>query len=71
MRAQGMDAAEVRRVCKDCTLAGFRAIYESNPASPFRFLYVSGDGVPSDLSKKPLLMGNYMIMRVGELMHSG
>lgn len=63
-KAMGMDFAEVKRVCDDCTIAGFKAIYEAVPAKPFRFLYFSADGVPSDPSKKPLLMGDYLVMRV-------
>lgn len=64
-KSWGMDFAEVKRVCQDCTLAGFKAIYEAGPARPFRFLYFSGDGVPTDPNAaKPKILGDYMMMRV-------
>lgn len=61
--AGNFDAAEVKRVCQDCMLAGFRAIHLS-AARPFRFLYFSAEGTPRELSKKPLMWGDYQIMRV-------
>lgn len=65
-KARSMDFAEVKRVCDDCTMAGFKAIYESVPAKPFRFFYFSGDGVPEDPKKKPLILGDYLVMRVSD-----
>ncbi|KAJ5579582.1 uncharacterized protein N7459_005567 [Penicillium hispanicum] len=62
-RTSSFDFAEVKRVCQDCTLAGFKAIYEAGPARPFRFLYFSAEGTPQDPTKKPALMGDYQIMR--------
>jgi len=57
--------AEVKRVCYDCTMAGFKAIYEAGPARPFRFLYFSGAAVMDDpKAKKPFYLGDYMVMRV-------
>ena len=63
-RSGGFDFAEVKRVCQDCTLAGFKAIYEAGPARPFRFLYFSAEGTPQDPSKRPFIMGDYQVMRV-------
>ncbi|KGO46098.1 hypothetical protein PEX1_064980 [Penicillium expansum] len=57
------DFAEVKRVCQDCTLAGFKAMYEAGPAKPFRFIYFSADGTPRDPTKKPAIMGDYQVMR--------
>ena len=64
-RAGNFPFAEVKRVCQDCTLAGFKAIYEAGPQRPFRFLYFSAEGTPRDPSKRPMLMGDYQVMRVG------
>lgn len=60
----GIDFAEVKRVCQTCAIAGFKAMYEAGPARPFRFIFFSAAGTPLDLSKKPLIMGDYQIMRV-------
>ncbi|KAJ5910078.1 hypothetical protein N7504_004721 [Penicillium tannophilum] len=62
-RTSSFDFAEVKRVCQDCTLAGFKAMYEAGPAKPFRFLYFSADGTPRDPTKKPAIMGDYQVMR--------
>lgn len=63
-RAGQFDADEVKRVCQTCTLAGFKAMYESSARRPFRFIYFSAEGTPTDVSKKPLVLGDYQIMRV-------
>lgn len=63
-RTSGFDFAEVKRVCQDCTLAGFKAMYEAGPAKPFRFIYFSADGTPRDPIKRPAIMGDYQVMRV-------
>ncbi|CZR58951.1 uncharacterized protein PAC_08843 [Phialocephala subalpina] len=63
MRSRGVDLAEVKRICQTCTLAGFKAMYEAGPSKPFRFLYLSAEGTPRDLTKKPLFMGEYRLMR--------
>lgn len=39
-------------------------MYEAGPAKPFRFLYLSAEGIPRDLTQKPLFMGQYQLMRV-------
>ncbi|KAF7561478.1 hypothetical protein G7046_g2654 [Stylonectria norvegica] len=62
-RTSGFDFAEVKRVCQDCTIAGFKAMYEARPARPFRFVYFSAEGTPTDLTKKPSFMGEYQLMR--------
>ncbi|KAL4780053.1 hypothetical protein BJX76DRAFT_364626 [Aspergillus varians] len=62
-RTGSFDFAEVKRVCQDCTLAGFKAIYEAGPAKPFRFIYFSADGTPRDPTKRPAIMGDYQVMR--------
>jgi hypothetical protein len=63
-RSGGFDFAEVKRVCQDCTLAGFKAIHEAGPARPFRFLYFSAEGTPQDPSQRPYFLGDYQVMRV-------
>ncbi|KAL2206908.1 hypothetical protein CC79DRAFT_1370303 [Sarocladium strictum] len=64
-RLRGMDFAEVKRVCQDCTVAGLNATKEVAAASakPMTFIYMSAEGTPDDLSKKPFLFGDYSIMR--------
>ncbi|KAI1837498.1 hypothetical protein DTO006G1_2976 [Penicillium roqueforti] len=62
-RTSSFDFAEVKRVCQDCTLAGFKAMYEAGPAKPFRFIYFSADGTPRDPIKRPAIMGDYQVMR--------
>jgi hypothetical protein len=64
MRSRGVDFAEVKRICQDWTLAGLKAMYEAGPSRPFRFLYLSAEGTPRDLTQKPLFMGQYQLMRV-------
>ncbi|KAJ5650222.1 uncharacterized protein N7484_003945 [Penicillium longicatenatum] len=62
-RSGGFDFAEVKRVCQDCTSAGFKAVYEAGPARPFRFLYFSAEGTPQDPSQRPYFLGDYQVMR--------
>lgn len=64
MRSRGVDFVEVKRVCQSCTLAGLKVMYEAGPSRPFRFLYLSAEGTPRDLTKKPSFMGDYQLMRV-------
>jgi hypothetical protein len=63
-RAMTYDFAEVKRICQDCTMAGLKAIYEAGPSKPFRFAYFSGEGTPRDMTKKPMFLGQYLLMRV-------
>ncbi|KAE9364252.1 hypothetical protein N431DRAFT_388245 [Stipitochalara longipes BDJ] len=62
-RAMSYDFAEVKHICQDCTMAGLKAMYEAGPSRPFRFVYLSGDGTPRDQTKKPLILGQYLLMR--------
>lgn len=47
-------------------MAGLKAVSEANAASPKPtiFVYMSAEGTPQDLSKKPFMLGDYQIMRV-------
>lgn len=63
-RAGRFSFAEVKRVCQDCTKAGFDAIYNAGPARPFRFIYLSAEGTPRDPAKRPAIWGDYQVMRV-------
>lgn len=67
IKSKGLDFAEVKRICQDCTLAGLKAMYEAGPSKPFRFAYLSAEGVSRDLTRKPLFMGEYRLMRVSTL----
>ncbi|PWY64731.1 hypothetical protein BO94DRAFT_629345 [Aspergillus sclerotioniger CBS 115572] len=62
-RQTQFDFAEIRRVCRDCTAEGFNAIYEAGSARPLRFLYVSATGTPRDPAQRPMVWGDYQVMR--------
>ncbi|KAJ5970526.1 uncharacterized protein N7479_000444, partial [Penicillium vulpinum] len=63
LRTGGLDFAEVKRVCQDCTKLGFEAMYKAGLARPFRFMYLSAEGISRDPTKKPVIMADYHIMR--------
>lgn len=59
---------EVRRICLDYTMTGLETISQlpRDPASkPLRFVYTSGANAERDQSKKPWVLGDYCLMRVG------
>lgn len=62
-RMMSYSSEDLRRICLTSTLAGFKAMHEAGPARPFRFVYCSGHGTPRDQTKKPLMMGEYLLMR--------
>jgi uncharacterized protein YbjT (DUF2867 family) len=55
---------DVVRVCQTSTLAGMRAMVEAREGKKFRFLYMSGLQAERDQSKRPRVMGEYVLMRV-------
>jgi hypothetical protein len=57
---------EVVRVNQEYPLVGLKAIAEArgSRSSAIRFMYMSGEAAPRDLSKKPAIMGDYVLMRV-------
>ncbi|KAI2741042.1 hypothetical protein DTO013E5_1971 [Penicillium roqueforti] len=55
--------AELNRVFHDCTKLGFEAMYEAGPARPFRFMYLSADGIFRDPTKKAVIMADYHMIR--------
>lgn len=63
-KARGLGGDEVKRVCQTCTLAGLQAMWDAKAARPFRFVYLSAEGTPEDLTQKPLFFGDYRLMRV-------
>jgi hypothetical protein len=66
LRSRAQKWEEVVRVNQEYPLVGFKAIAEArgSRSSPFRFMYMSGEGIPRDLSKKPKYMADYLLMRV-------
>ncbi|KAJ5682235.1 hypothetical protein N7462_005400 [Penicillium macrosclerotiorum] len=64
-RTGGFDFAEVKRVCQECTLLGFEAIYRAGPSRPFRFLYFSAEGTSQGPAEESSawFMRDYQIMR--------
>jgi hypothetical protein len=59
---------EVVKVCKGYCVAGMEGIAEARKEAgntkPFRFMYMSGRGTVQDLTKKPMIMGDYVLLRV-------
>lgn len=58
---------EARKVCVEYTVSGLETMTQlsrEKGASPFRFLYVSGHKSERDQSKKPWVMGDYLLVRV-------
>ncbi|KAJ7749828.1 putative nucleoside-diphosphate-sugar epimerase [Mycena maculata] len=62
-KSASMPFDEVKRVCQDCTMAGLGAIHAAGPATPFRFLYVSGIAAERDQAKTPSFRPEYSLMR--------
>ncbi|KAH9904798.1 hypothetical protein F4778DRAFT_730824 [Xylariomycetidae sp. FL2044] len=62
-KARGMKLGELKRVCQDFTMAGLAAILSAGPSGSFRFIYLSAEGTPTDPAHKPLLLGDYQLMR--------
>ncbi|ATZ48344.1 hypothetical protein BCIN_03g05690 [Botrytis cinerea B05.10] len=57
---------EARKICVEYTVSGLETMTQlsrEKGASPFRFLYVSGHKSERDQSKKPWVMGDYLLMR--------
>jgi len=57
---------EVVRVCQEYPLYGLKAMAEArgSRSKTFRIMYMSGEGTPRDMSKKPVLLRDYLLMRV-------
>ncbi|EEY19047.1 conserved hypothetical protein [Verticillium alfalfae VaMs.102] len=62
-KTKGMSSGDVRKVCHEYTLAGLQAIWSSEPARPFRFLYMSGAVAERNQSKPLWVMAEYRRMR--------
>lgn len=62
---QGIPLYEAKRICCDLPLAGMDAMIQSRGAtnSPFRFIYMSGTGVPRSRDQKPPFFPEYSFMR--------
>ncbi|KAK4159987.1 hypothetical protein QBC43DRAFT_326209 [Cladorrhinum sp. PSN259] len=50
------------KVCRDYAVNGIKNL-STVASSPFRFIYISGDNAERDQTKKPLLLGDYCLMR--------
>ncbi|OIW28213.1 NAD(P)-binding protein [Coniochaeta ligniaria NRRL 30616] len=62
-KSRAYDFKDVVQVCQNSTMAGLKAMFESDVSKPFRFLYMSGIGVERDLTKRPAWMPEYALMR--------
>lgn len=57
---------EVRKVCLDYTVTGIETLSQlsgDRSTGPMRFIYTSGDRAERDPDKKPLIFGEYSLMR--------
>jgi hypothetical protein len=67
MRSKQHPWDEVVRITKGYCMAGMQAIADARRAAgktnEFRFVYVSANGISPDM-KRPLMLGDYMLMRV-------
>ncbi|KAF5021923.1 hypothetical protein F66182_6026 [Fusarium sp. NRRL 66182] len=57
---------QVRTICSDYALSAvdtFAKLPRDGKSEPVRFVYVSGSGAERDASKKPWIMGDYLVMR--------
>ncbi|KAI3328122.1 NAD(P)-binding protein [Xylariaceae sp. AK1471] len=62
-KSKAFDFEEVKRICQTSTIAGLRAMHEAGPATPFRFLYMSGAAAERDPTKTSKFMPEYSSMR--------
>ncbi|KAB5545844.1 hypothetical protein GE09DRAFT_221249 [Coniochaeta sp. 2T2.1] len=53
----------VKKICQEGTELGLKTMYESRPAKPFRFLYMSGVGAVRSRDQTPQWMPEYSWMR--------
>ncbi|KAK0665315.1 hypothetical protein QBC41DRAFT_328100 [Cercophora samala] len=51
------------RVCRDYAVNGVRIISSLTEKRPFRFVYISGTNAVRDPARKPLLLGEYCVLR--------
>ncbi|KAK0716605.1 hypothetical protein B0T21DRAFT_375201 [Apiosordaria backusii] len=51
------------KVCRDYAVNGIKAISSLTEKKPFRFVYISGSNAVRDPAKKPLLLGDYCVLR--------
>ncbi len=63
-----MDFEVVKRVCVDYVMEGFRTLTQlprpEGDKQPLRFVYASGAKAERDQTKKPMILGDYTLMRV-------
>ncbi|KAM3071418.1 hypothetical protein ACMFMG_009015 [Clarireedia jacksonii] len=64
-QSKKMPWEEVRKVCLDYTATGLSVISQlpRDSTSPFRFIYVSGSSAERDQTKKPMILGDYFLLR--------
>lgn len=58
------------KVCRDYTARGIETISQLSRGdgradkAPMRFVYISGSSAERDQTKKPLILGDYLLLRV-------
>lgn len=66
---RSVPADQAAKICRDYAVYGIEAMSNlpraegSNNSKPFRFVYFSGSVAERDPSKKPLVMGDYLLLR--------
>lgn len=67
-KAQSMKWEDVRKICHDDAIAGFKTIVEArgdkHGDKPLRYMYMSGTTAERDQTKSPLILKQYLLMRV-------
>jgi hypothetical protein len=61
---------EVRKICVDYVMTGLESVWHQRNTSsttPFRFVYMSGSNAERDPAKKPMILGDYLLMRVSQM----
>ncbi|KAK3381015.1 hypothetical protein B0H63DRAFT_474761 [Podospora didyma] len=50
-------------VCRDFAVKGIQQISEQTNKKPFRFVYISGHNAVRDPAQKPMILGDYCVLR--------
>ncbi|KAK4163088.1 NAD(P)-binding Rossmann-fold containing protein [Cladorrhinum sp. PSN259] len=63
---RALPADQAAKICRDYAAYGIETmsnLARAEGSKPFRFVYFSGSGAERDPAKKPLIMGDYLVLR--------
>lgn len=66
-KSKTMEWQEVEKICSEYVMNGFDTLKQlprGESGKPLRFVYASGAMTERDQTKKPMLMADYVLMRV-------